>query len=148
MSCGPTEPLTQTLSLARRGRVAQRPDEGARPAPSPTGLARVLRSRQTDPERLLWSRLRTRRLAGWKFRRQFPIGRFVVDFCCPDASRVVELDGGGHAHDGALAADAARTREIEAGGYFLMRFWNREVVDNLDGVCETILSAAEGRLGR
>ncbi len=114
-------------------------------APGLTGFARGLRRRQTGPERLLWSKLRDRRLGGWKFRRQMPIGRYIVDFCCPDAWLIVELDGGQHTFDAAIHRDLTRGRELEQCGYLVLRFWNREVLENLDGICETILNAAQGR---
>ncbi len=112
--------------------------------PDLTPVARRLRRRQTDVERLLWSRLRDRRLGGWKFRRQMPIGSHVVDFCCPDAWLVVELDGGQHSREDALTRDSRRTAALEAGGYLVARFWNREVIENLDGVCATILNLLQG----
>jgi BirA family biotin operon repressor/biotin-[acetyl-CoA-carboxylase] ligase len=90
----------------------------------------------TDAERLLWSRVRGEQL-GRKFVSQFPIGGAVADFACRRAKLVVELDGGQHAE--ATAADAERTRIIEAHGYKVIRFWNSDVVDNLDGVLEAIL---------
>ena len=117
------------------------------PAPYATPVARKLRRHQTDAERLLWSKLRDRRLAGWKFRRQMPIGPFVVDFCCPDAWLIIELDGGQHTFDVAAAADAARTRDLEQRGYLVLRFWNPEIFANLDGVCETILAHLRGEFG-
>lgn len=107
-------------------------------------LARGLRRRQTDRERLLRSKLRNRGLGGFKLRRQVPLTGYVVDFCCPDAWLVVELDGGGHSFDAAVAKDATRTRTLERFGYLASRFWNDEVLRNLDGVCETILHAARG----
>lgn len=73
-----------------------------------------------------------------------PIDRFIVDFCCPDAWLVVELDGGHHSFDGALARYLVRARELEGSGYLVLRFWNREVIENPDGVCETILNAVQG----
>jgi very-short-patch-repair endonuclease len=103
-----------------------------------TKPARRLRRNQTDAERLLWFRLRDRRLAGWKFKRQVPIDRFVVDFFCADAKLIVELDGGQHEQD--KERDADRTRVLAAMGYFVMRFWNHDVVRNMDGVLEEILS--------
>jgi very-short-patch-repair endonuclease len=114
-------------------------------APDLTDLARGLRRRQTDTERLLWSKLRSRRLCGWKFRRQMPIGRYIVDFCCPDAWLIIELDGGQHTFDAAIERDVTRTRESQQCGYLVLRFWNGEVLENLDGVCETILNAVQGR---
>ena len=106
--------------------------------------ARRLRRKQTEVERLLWSKLRDRRLAGWKFRRQMPIGRYVVNFCCPDGWLVLEVDGGQHTTDQSLDRDRDRTAALEAGGYLVVRFWNREVIENLDGVCETILNLLQG----
>ncbi|HEX8443776.1 MAG TPA: DUF559 domain-containing protein [Allosphingosinicella sp.] len=90
----------------------------------------------TDAEVLLWSRLRGSQL-GAKFTKQFPIGDAVGDFACRSAKIVVELDGGQHAL--AAEADADRTRLIEAHGYTVIRFWNSEVMSNIDGVLETIL---------
>jgi very-short-patch-repair endonuclease len=101
--------------------------------------ARRLRRQQTDAERLLWFRLRDRRLNGWKFKRQFPIDRYIVDFFCADAHLIVELDGGQHAVR--TEADAARTKILEAMGYFVLRFWNTDVMRNIDGVLEEILAA-------
>jgi very-short-patch-repair endonuclease len=100
--------------------------------------ARRLRRDQTDAERVLWGHLRGRRLAGWKFKRQAPIARYIVDFVCADASLIVELDGGQHAER--VAYDQIRTAELEAMGYLVRRFWNNEVLQNTDGVLEDILS--------
>jgi very-short-patch-repair endonuclease len=107
------------------------------------GIARKLRREQTNAERLLWSRLRNRLLCGWKFRRQVPVDHYVVDFLCADARLVVELDGGQHADR--LAYDAERTAVLESFGYFVLRFWNQDVYDNLEGVLTEILDALEGR---
>jgi very-short-patch-repair endonuclease len=101
--------------------------------------ARRLRRQQTDAERLLWFRLRDRRLNGWKFGRQFPVDRYIVDFFCADAHLIVELDGGQHAVR--TNADATRTKILEAMGYFVLRFWNTDVIRNMDGVLEEILTA-------
>ena len=94
--------------------------------------ARLLRRDQTDAEARLWYGLRERRLEGFRFRRQFPIGNFIVDFCCRDKRLVVEVDGGQHMERGEL---------IEARGYRVLRFWNSDVLSNLDGVLEQILVA-------
>jgi very-short-patch-repair endonuclease len=99
--------------------------------------ARRLRRDHTDAERVLWFRLRDRRLAGWKFRRQAPIDRYVVDFVCVDARLIVELDGGQHVER--TEQDIARTRILESMGYLVLRFWNNDVLSNTDGVVETIL---------
>jgi very-short-patch-repair endonuclease len=103
--------------------------------------ARHLRRNQTHAERMLWFRLRDRRLGGWKFRRQFPIDRFVVDFFCADAHLIIELDGGRHAVRS--VADAQRTRILEAMGYLVLRYWNNDVMQNIDGVLEDIHAALE-----
>jgi very-short-patch-repair endonuclease len=103
-----------------------------------TSTARRLRRNQTDAERILWFRLRGRRLAGWKFKRQVPIDRFIADFVCADAKLVVELDGSQHAVR--ALQDEERTRTLEAMGYLVLRFWNNEVVRNIEGVLEEILN--------
>ena len=105
-----------------------------------TATARKLRRDQTDAERTLWFRLRDRRLCGMKFRRQVPIDRYVVDFCCESARLIVEVDGGQHA--GRSEEDKTRTGALEARGYLVLRFWNNEVLQNMDGVLEVIASTA------
>ena len=106
-----------------------------------TGIARRLRRDQTDAERVLWFRLRDRRLAGWKFRRQAPIDRYVVDFVCADARLIVELDGGQHTER--AEQDAARTAILQSMGYLVLRFWDNDVLANTDGVVETILNTLQ-----
>jgi very-short-patch-repair endonuclease len=103
--------------------------------------AKRLRRTQTDAERILWFRLRDRRLNGWKFRRQFPVDRYVVDFFCADAHLIVELDGGQHAVR--ADADAQRTKVLGAMGYMVLRYWNNDVMQNIDGILEDIYSALE-----
>jgi very-short-patch-repair endonuclease len=98
--------------------------------------ARRLRRDQTDAERVLWLRLRDRRLEGLKFKQQVPIDRFVVDFLCSEAHLIVELDGGQHA----TRDESNRTRILETMGYLVVRFWNHDVMENIDGVLEEILS--------
>lgn len=83
--------------------------------------ARQLRRSQTDAERKLWTRLRARQVNGLKFRRQHPIGRYIVDFCCPEHQLVVELDGGHHARQ--ARADEHRTKFLVQLGYRVLRFW-------------------------
>jgi UDP-N-acetyl-alpha-D-muramoyl-L-alanyl-L-glutamate epimerase len=106
------------------------------------GRARRVRENQTNVEGKLWSRLRARQLSGVKFRRQHPIGPFIVDFCCVERGLVVELDGGQHAERN--AADERRTRLLELFGYRVLRFWDNDVLSNLDGVLERISEALEG----
>jgi len=102
-----------------------------------TGAARKLRSTMTDAETALWSRLRGGQLDGFKFVRQFPVGPFVTDFACRSARLVVELDGGQHADS---RHDIERTRQIAAHGYHVIRFWNNDVLTNIDGVLTMILA--------
>jgi len=102
--------------------------------------ARELRSNQTDVEAKLWRCLRDRQVFGAKFRRQHPIGSYIVDFCCPTLRIIVELDGGQHGEK----VDTRRTAYLEAQGYRVMRFWNNEVIDGLEGVLEAILRALDG----
>ena len=101
-----------------------------------TRIARRLRRNQTDAERVLWLRLRDRRLAGWKFKRQVPVERYVVDFLCGDANLILEIDGGQHADN---KRDEERTKVLEAMGYLVLRFWNNDVMRNIDGVLDEIL---------
>jgi lysyl-tRNA synthetase class 2 len=102
-------------------------------------IARELRRNQTDAERKLWFRLRDRRLAGLKFRRQMPLCGYVVDFCCESARLIIEVDGGQHV--GTADEDLNRTMDLEAMGYLVLRFWNNDVLKNTDGVVESILDA-------
>lgn len=101
-----------------------------------TPIARKLRRTPTDAEIRIWSRLRGKQLAGHKFTRQFPIGKFVVDFAERTARIAIELDGGQHADS---ATDAERTAIIEAHGYRVIRYWNNDVLTNTDGVLADIL---------
>lgn len=103
--------------------------------------ARRLRRQQITTEQKLWSRLRDRRLCGYKFRRQVPLGRFIVDFSCYDARLVIELDGGQHAEAVQSMADSERTAWLESRGFRVLRFWNSEVEENMDGVLARILEA-------
>jgi very-short-patch-repair endonuclease len=105
------------------------------------GRARRLRENQTDVENKLWSQLRGRQLNGVKFRRQHPIGPFVVDFCCVERGLVVELDGSQHVERS--DADERRTKILERFGYRVLRFWDNELLNNLNGVLERISEVLE-----
>ncbi len=99
-------------------------------------VARRLRRDQTGAEALLWSRIEESPLCGRKFRRQVPILDYVVDFVSTDARLIIELDGGQHVER--TVEDEKRSRELEAAGHIVVRFWNAEIFENLDGVLETI----------
>jgi very-short-patch-repair endonuclease len=102
-------------------------------------FARKMRTEPTNAERVLWPRLRHDiMLAGSHFRRQALIGPFIVDFASRKARLVIELDGG--QHDWQREADAKRTAYIEARGYRVLRFWNHDVLENIDGVLQVIQS--------
>ncbi len=88
----------------------------------------------------MWSALRDRRLSKYKFRRQHPIGNFVVDFACTEYALVIEIDGGQHAEN---AADSHRAAWLKQHGWQVVRFWNNDVLQNTSGVIETILRALE-----
>ncbi|MBZ0252437.1 MAG: DUF559 domain-containing protein, partial [Candidatus Methylomirabilis sp.] len=105
-------------------------------------LARQLRKDMTDAERRLWTFLRRREL-GVRFRRQEPIGPYIVDFACIKRRLIVEVDGGHHAEN--AAADAARTPDLERRGYRVIRFWNSDVVTNMDAVVREIEAALAER---
>ncbi len=96
----------------------------------------------TDAERTLWQRLRNGQIRGARFRRQAVIGRYIADFACFDPKVVIELDGGQHA--GQSAYDEQRTRWLASEGFSVLRFWNNEVLENLDGVMEKIAAALGG----
>ena len=101
--------------------------------------ARQLRRDETDAERKLWARLRNRRFAGVKFRRQHRIGPFIADFCCVECRLVVELDGGQHATR--TESDQRRTEFLGGQGYRVLRFWDNEVMNEFDAVLERIVEA-------
>jgi len=103
--------------------------------------ARELRRKATDAEKYLWSLLRNRQLAGYKFRRQHPLGRFVLDFYCHEAKLCVELDGGQHAEPAQADYDRERTVWLNREGIRVIRFWNTDVLNNIEGVLQSILIA-------
>jgi very-short-patch-repair endonuclease len=103
--------------------------------------AQALRASLTDAERKLWGALRARRLADAKFRRQVPIGAYVADFLCHEARLVVEVDGGQHAES---SRDQRRDRWFREQGFRVLRFWNNEVLGNLEGVLTVIAAELSG----
>ena len=104
-------------------------------------LSRQLRKNPTDAERLLWQCLRLKQMKGFKFRRQHPIGKYIVDFICLEARLIIELDGGQHNEADQIDKDAERTTWLEAQGLRILRFWNDEVITSLWGVKDVIWNA-------
>ena len=102
--------------------------------------AAPLRRNATDAEQALWRELRGRRLGDHKFRRQWTIGPYIVDFCCLERRLIVEVDGGQHTPE----RDRRRARFLMAEGFRLLRFWNNDVLGNLDGVLTVMLEALGG----
>lgn len=106
----------------------------------PSRNARSLRKSMTDAERRLWSVLRGRRLAGYKFRRQHPVGPHILDFACVERRVAVEADGGQHADN---EADRRRAAWLRARGWRVLRLWNNDILANTDGVVGIILRTLE-----
>ena len=100
-------------------------------------IARQLRANQTDAETILWNRIRNRQIDGHKFARQVPMLGYICDFACREKRLVVEVDGGQHNES---AADAVRDRRLSEESYRVLRFWNNDVLGNLEGVLTTIQS--------
>ena len=98
--------------------------------------AKILRRNLTETEQKLWYHLRAHRFMGKKFKRQKPIGRYVVDFVCLEAKLVIELDGGQHAES--VEYDSARDSWLISEGYTVLRFWNNELMNEMEGVLERI----------
>ncbi|HEX2206051.1 MAG TPA: endonuclease domain-containing protein [Longimicrobium sp.] len=105
--------------------------------------AHTMRRQPTRAEEVLWGALQKKQAAGLKFRRQHPVGRFVLEFYCPSHGPVVEVDGG--VHDEQVERDAERTRVLEAHGYRVLRFRNEQVTNELPSVVQEIAAAAEAR---
>ncbi len=102
-------------------------------------FARTLRKNPTEAERALWKHLRLRQLEGQKFRRQQPLGRYVVDFVCFEKKLIVELDGGQHSEQ--VVSDADRSAWLNGQGLRVLRFWNHDAVKDIEAVKETIRQA-------
>lgn len=105
--------------------------------------ARSLRENSTDAEQKLWYRLRDRQLLGCKFVRQQPVGPYVADIACRERDLIVELDGGQHGTPAGVLGDAARTEVLGQHGYRVIRFWNNDVLTNIDGVLQVIADRLE-----
>jgi len=107
--------------------------------------ARLLRKKTTEPERILWRRLRNRNFAGYKFRRQHPFDDYVLDFYCPSAKLCIELDGGGHNYRAGQIRDRERSEFLARQRVVVLRFWNHQVRRELDGVLRAIWIALQQR---
>ena len=105
-----------------------------------------LRRNQTPHEEKLWYNLRNKNLHGLKFRRQYKVGPYIVDFICPSKKLVIEVDGGHHAEEIHKKKDEQKEDYIKSKGYKILRFWNSDIDENLDGVLEKILDVC-GLLG-
>ena len=104
-----------------------------------TEKARSLRKNMTKQERILWHFLRKKSINGLKFRRQYPIGSYIVDFICNEKKLIIEIDGGQHNEDKNLIYDQERTKYLETKGYKVIRFWNHDIENNIEGVYREIL---------
>ncbi|MBI3570200.1 MAG: endonuclease domain-containing protein [Gammaproteobacteria bacterium] len=104
-----------------------------------TRRARTLRNSLTDTERCLWSRLKRQQINGYKFRRQFPLGPYIVDFVSLEARLVIEVDGGQHAKQ--TKKDELRDKWLVSQDFRVLRFWNNDVLRETDAVIETIVQA-------
>ena len=144
---GDTRPEHTRVLPSPSGRGAR--GEGGIPPIPPDILknARSLRSKQTDAEQLLWGLVRDRRFAGKKFRRQHPIGRYILDFYCHECRLAVELDGGQHNDEETRSRDDRRSRFLREQGVRVVRFWNHDVLLQTDSVLESLWDEVHGDVG-
>ena len=110
--------------------------------PRNRGFAKAMRRTMAPAEMRLWQRLRKPGIEGCRFRRQVPLGAYIVDFFCPERRLIVELDGDHHGFDSMRRADSERQRWLESQGHTVLRFWNDEVFKNIEGVCDAIFAAS------
>ena len=102
-------------------------------------LARNLRKNSTKEEYIIWQILRNRKFFNLKFKRQVPIGKYIVDFLCEEKNIIIEIDGGQHNTDKNIIKDEERTKFLESKGYKVIRFWNNDINSNLDGVYQKLM---------
>jgi len=105
--------------------------------------ARQLRKDASEAEKCFWNHVRNRRLNGYKFKRQVPIGNYIADFLCESAALIVEIDGGQHMEQ--TGYDNVRTNYLQSQGYTVMRFWNNDVLTNIEGVLTALTLALSQR---
>ncbi len=108
------------------------------PKPSLSHRAKELRHTETEAEQIIWSWLRTKKLNGVKFRRQEPVGKYIVDFVSFEKKLIIEIDGGQHSLEENRINDTVRTKWLQSQGFRVIRFWNNDVSSNLDGVITRI----------
>ena len=101
-------------------------------------FAKSMRSNMTKEEAIIWRIVRANRFFGYKFKRQVLIGDYIVDFLCPEKKLIIELDGGQHNEPDNILQDSERTAYLSNNGYKVIRFWNYDVLNNIDGICEVI----------
>jgi very-short-patch-repair endonuclease len=110
-----------------------------------TVRARNLRKGQTEAEKVFWHSVKAKRFEGYKFKRQVPVGPFYADFVCEEARLIVEIDGGQHSEN---QKDLQRTAFLNSKGYEVVRFWNNEVLGNLDGLLSSLSLTLSRKCGR
>jgi very-short-patch-repair endonuclease len=125
--------------LKTKGPLSRRERDRVRESKNLLVHARTLRRQSSDAERVLWRHLRARRLMGYKFRRQVVMEPYIVDFVCLEAGLIIEADGGQHSNQ--VTYDTRRTVVLEGMGYRVLRFWNHEVLGELQSVLEQIRTA-------
>ena len=108
-------------------------------------LTKVLRTNQTSWEHKLWYHLRGGRFFGLKFKRQVMIGEYIADFCCNEKKLIIEVDGSQHGEQQTKSKDEERDKYFQLHGYVVLRFWNNEIDDNLQGVLEIIKRSVDGQ---
>ena len=103
-----------------------------------TELAKKLRKNSTQQEQKLWSLLKSKQYKNLKFKRQQPIGHYIVDFICREKWLIIEIDGGQHNQDNNIVYDEERTKYLESKGFKIIRFWNNDIDNNIEGVFDVI----------
>ena len=149
MQAADLAPILSPHEVGERCRGEAETERGAgqtrsRRKPGTTKRARALRWTENDAEGVLWQELRSRRLGGYHFIRQLPVGPYFADFCCRKAKLVIEVDGSQHVYS---LSDRRRDDYMRSAGYSVLRFWRDDVLKQRLSVCDTILAALCGRLG-
>lgn len=125
------------------GEVPRRGGGGRQPTNAAKKHSKRLRKTMTKAEVMIWQHLRKRQIHNFKFRRQCPIGPYIVDFACLDLKLAIEIDGDSHASDRGIARDGVRSSYLQENGWHILRFWNVDIYENLEGVVEAIGQTAK-----